>query len=425
MKKKRRGFTLIELLAVIVILAVILVIAVPSIMDTIKESRKGALVSSAKLIASTAETAKLSNDTLGIEKKITCSDVAQLTDEDYTSCSIKFVDGKAQVTIVGQGKFEGMSVCSGTKENAEVRDGNDCPLPAVERIESLATETNTEGLELTSDGNIRYTGSSPKNYIKFNDEDWRIIGTFTVTIASGTTEKLMKIVKDTSIGGYSWDSSESSVNNGYGVNEWSEADLMTELNTLYLNQGSGTCYNGSNNASTTCNFTSTGINSVSRNMIEEVVWNTGAITYASTIPVETAYNAERGTTTGKICSSGIYCNDSVTRTTTWQGKVGLIYPSDYGYASTDTSCRANIYDTLNLPCKNTNWLNSGSTYWTVSPVAGSSYANNAWFVLSGDVAYAYAWNGVGVRPAIYLKSDVSITSGDGSSGTNAYQISMN
>ena len=103
MSKPRRGFTLVELLAVIVILAVILVIAVPSIMDTIKESRKGALASSAKLIASSAETAYMSNQTLGIDTNIECSDVAQLTSEDYTSCSIKFVDGKAKVKIIGQG----------------------------------------------------------------------------------------------------------------------------------------------------------------------------------------------------------------------------------------------------------------------------------------------------------------------------------
>ena len=121
MSKPRRGFTLVELLAVIVILVVILVIAVPQIMNVITESRKGALISSAKLIASTAETAKLSNDTLGINKAINCEDVSKLNSEDYESCTITFdSNGKAKVTIVGKGKFEGMSVCSATKETGEV-----------------------------------------------------------------------------------------------------------------------------------------------------------------------------------------------------------------------------------------------------------------------------------------------------------------
>ena len=129
--KNKKAFTLVELLAVIVILAVILVIAVPQIMDTIKESRKGALISSAKLIASSAETAYISNQTLGIEKAIECEDVSNYNSEDYTSCSIKFVDGKAKVTIVGQGKFEGMAVCRGTKEEAEVEEpiGGKCLTP--------------------------------------------------------------------------------------------------------------------------------------------------------------------------------------------------------------------------------------------------------------------------------------------------------
>ena len=84
-KQKKNGFTLVELLAVIVILAVILVIAVPSIMSTITESRNGALASSAKLIASSAETAYISNQTLGIEKTLTCQDVSNYNEtEDYT-----------------------------------------------------------------------------------------------------------------------------------------------------------------------------------------------------------------------------------------------------------------------------------------------------------------------------------------------------
>ena len=136
MSKNKKAFTLVELLAVIVILAVILVIAVPSIISTITESRKGALASSAKLIASSAESMKLSNQALGIEKDIECSDVSNYKEEDYT-CSLKFVDGKAKVTLVGQGKFEGMAVCGGTKEEAEVVE--ECPVPVSFSADSWAT----------------------------------------------------------------------------------------------------------------------------------------------------------------------------------------------------------------------------------------------------------------------------------------------
>ena len=412
---KKNGFTLVELLAVIVILAVILVIAVPSIMSTITESRKGALASSAKLIASSAETAYISNQTLGIEKTIECRDISNYTDEDYESCTITFdSNGKAKVTIVGKGKFEGMGVFLGTKDNAVATEG-------------LITDD-------TDDHNIRYAGASPKNYIKFNDELWRIIGIFNVKTVNETTgeektEKLMKIVRNSTLKtNMSWDSSPSSVNNGSGVNEWSQADLMTMLNTYYI--GTSTtcnyCIKASQaTCSNSCSSIITPLGNTYASMVEEVVWNTGAIEWdANGITVETAYNAERGTTTGKKCTSGIYCSDTVTRTTTWPGKVGLIYPSDYGYASTNTSCRANIYDCTNYPCMNTNWLHSFEDYWTISPYARSGDAGSASYVFSGYVTNSGAANGHGVRPAIYLKSDVFITSGDGSEG-NPYVVSMN
>ena len=119
--KNKKAFTLVELLAVIVILAIILVIAVPQIMNVITEARKGALISSAKLIAGTAETKKLSNDLLGIDKVLSCSDVAKINDEDYESCIVSFDDkGNAKVTIVGKGKLEGMSVCGATRELGEL-----------------------------------------------------------------------------------------------------------------------------------------------------------------------------------------------------------------------------------------------------------------------------------------------------------------
>ena len=426
-KHKKYGFTLVELLAVIVILAVILVIAVPQIISTITESRKGAFASSAKLIASMAETKKLSNDTLGIDTNIECSDVVQLTSEDYTSCSIKFVDGKAQVKIIGKGKFEGMAVCGGTKEDAEVVDK--CPT-AVQTIESLATESNTKGLATDDFVNIRYVGGSEdvKNYIKFNDEDWRIIGIFEVTTSSGKTEKLVKIVKDTPFSTrMSWDSSASSVNGGYGVNEWSQADLMTMLNTYYIGENTTCSYCSRANqeiCSNDCSSSVTPIGNTYRSMIEEVVWNTGAISYSNSISRSSAYSQERvneiganGEGTGKTCSSDRNCNDSVTRTITWTGKVGLIYPSDYGYASTSGT------DINNYAIGTTNWLNSGSNYWTMSPYAFNGYASLACGIYFGDSDNLIAFNKYGVRPAIYLKSNVSITSGDGSS-SNPYQLGM-
>ena len=126
--KKKNGFTLVELLAVIVILAIILVIAVPQIMNTIKDARKGSFESSAKLIASNAETYWLTKQTLG-ETSITapaCTSIATLG-ADYGTCTITFdSNGKATVNLAGadDGKFDGCSITGATKDSASATGGN-------------------------------------------------------------------------------------------------------------------------------------------------------------------------------------------------------------------------------------------------------------------------------------------------------------
>ena len=84
-KNKIKGFTLVELLAVIVILAIILVIAVPKVMSVIEDSKKATLEATAKMIASTAEKAKVQNSLLGKETEITCDSVAKINKEDYSN----------------------------------------------------------------------------------------------------------------------------------------------------------------------------------------------------------------------------------------------------------------------------------------------------------------------------------------------------
>ena len=149
---------------------------------------------------------------------------------------------------------------------------------AADYVESLlASNPNTMNND-DPDGNIRYMGADPNNYVTFNNELWRIIGVFDVkSSASGQAEKRVKLIRDDSLGNYSWDSSTSGVNNGYGVNEWSQANIMTTLNSgAYWNRTSGTCYNGSNNNTTSCNFSSNGLTSDAKNLIENAVWKVTA-----------------------------------------------------------------------------------------------------------------------------------------------------
>ena len=142
--KKRNGFTLVELLAVIVILAIILVIAVPSIMNTIKDARKASYESTAKMVASAAETQYMVALTLdkvvtgdypdsgvdatkfytgSADKPATCGAWANLDSNEYGACTYYIDSNKvAHVTIAAKSnstKFKNCTVTGATKGTAE------------------------------------------------------------------------------------------------------------------------------------------------------------------------------------------------------------------------------------------------------------------------------------------------------------------
>ena len=318
------------------------------------------------------------------------------------------------------------------------------------KITQLAT-TDTTNLATDDYGNARYIGKNPNNYVSFDGDIWRIIGVMkNIDDGTGNKEDRVKIIRSTSIGAYSWDTSISRINNGYGVNEWSQADLMKLLNpgyesqtvggSLYWNNQSGTCYNNIKNQKTSCGFTRSGIKDKLKNMIGNAVWNTGASTTNGQIASKW-YTEERGTRNGKICTSGTSCTDTVSRTLTWTGKIGLMYPSDYGYATSgsSTTARATCLNTTlnswasnssNRECYYNDWLyENGIEQWTLSPYTDSiraysvfSVASTGYVNSSGIVGQTYAANGLGVRPVGFLLSNTLFQSGDGSS-SNPYILS--
>ena len=75
-------------------------------------------------------------------------------------------------------------------------------------------------LQIGNDKDIteyRYRGANPKNYVKFNNEVWRILGVFKVDDGTGKIENRIKIVRDQSIGNNRWDT--------YDKNNWATARL--------------------------------------------------------------------------------------------------------------------------------------------------------------------------------------------------------
>ena len=274
-------------------------------------------------------------------------------------------------------------------------------------------------------GNIRYYGADPNNYVYFNCstypttncELWRIIGTFGDKI---------KIVRNESIGKYSWDNKDKTTGaeTNYGKNDWTDARLMKLLNpgyesetggSLYYNAKSGTCYVNQNNATTACNFTSTGIkNDTTKNIIAEVTYNTAGYNDATLYPNE-IYTYERGST--------VYSG----RQTTWTGKIGLMYPSDYGYASDLTKCREKINNYNASTCSQNNWIYNMGSLWLLTHDSARSDRN--WSINSSGNASVNGngnggtSNGLLVFPSLFLSSDVKIISGNGSIN-NPYQLGV-
>ena len=269
-------------------------------------------------------------------------------------------------------------------------------------------------------GNIRYYGADPNNYVSFNNELWRIIGVFKeIDDGTGTKETRIKIARSESIGNYSWDNKPSGTGSStsqYGSNEWSDSALMNVLNNgAYYNRTTGTCPSGQNGATKSCDFSATGLTDEAKNMIGDALWNLGGSSTYQGLYADDYYTFERGTTV----SSG--------RSTTWTGKIALMYPSDYMYAGDLSKCSSDGYnwdgDTTN--CRDTSWLrNTSTTQWTITPRASNSlsvfYVYSAGYVRdsNGSVLDAFA-----SRPVLFLKSNVQITGGDGSQ-SNPFTLSV-
>ena len=285
-------------------------------------------------------------------------------------------------------------------------------LTAVNTITRLATGADTTSTNVigntglaydgTTDNNLRYVGSNPNNYVRFNNELWRIIGVMNnIQTEGGQTQSLLKIVRNDRIGSYAWDSTDESINGGGGTNQWGPsgtyegADLMRELNYDYLGDiqvgTDGKWYNELNNSKST-NMPTTTLSSNAQSMIESVVWNLGSpstnntiydTNWTNNISPSTSYYRERNSDALRVECGTATCNDDVVRTSTWTGKVGLIYPSDYGYATVGgnttnrTTCLGYsmyLWDNSDvLDCKTNDWLyhpQFGS--WTLSPASAGS-----------------------------------------------------
>ena len=284
--------------------------------------------------------------------------------------------------------------------------------------DAIASGNSATGSEIPAVTDYRYYGPSPNNYICLDMEGqstcpdkhlYRIIGSI---YEENAGQNLIKVIKATPLtdgttSAFSWDYTSS----GSYSNIWSTTTSGTSsgstsmqlLNGIWLTRGSGSYYNNSTTA-TTVNFTNYGPSDKAQSLINTISrYYLGG--YSDTrLKTPDIYLAERGTTT----SSG--------NSKYWDGKIALMYPSDYGYAAGNTCVTGKAPYYYIGECRNKDWLyRASSTEWTITP--NPSGASTVLRVTVGNTAHDNSNNPAGWRPVFYLKSTVTITSGEGTSAS--------
>ena len=288
--------------------------------------------------------------------------------------------------------------------------------------DGVGSYTNAD--QEAGDNSYRYSGASPNNYVCFGSDAatcpdeylYRIIGVFDEDSDGKYNVKLIKSDYTTSamlgtdsrdyygnyassasaytyykgsmdtrtIAGYRWNY-DTSVSSS-GSNNWTTSELnKINLNTNYIT------YLG---------------NSWS-DMIEDATWYLGGMT--STINTAKSFYTGERNNAGYGSNPTTYGPENANGSST---KIGLMYPSDYGYAASSDAWATNLYYYNSSTITQNNWLYMGLYEWTMVP--HSSYSSNVFNLYYYGSLYANCADDVySVRPVFYLKSNISYGEGNG------------
>ena len=288
---------------------------------------------------------------------------------------------------------------------------------------AIPASSSATGSDIPAVTDYRYYGASPNNYICLDMEGgstcpdkhlYRIIGSIYEEKENTNRLKVIKAtpLTDGTTKGFSWDYTSSGSSNNiwatitsgnYSNSLTSGSQLMKLLNSgAWWNGTSGSYYNNSTTA-TTVNFTNYKLSDKAKSYITTSRYYLGG--YNNNPPLTNEmYGYERGTLR--------YNTD---RPLYWEGMVGLMYPSDYGYAAGTTCVTGTRLYEYEGGCMNKDWLYISNTkQWLMSPRSGNSghvfRVNSSGYVLFNGVVHPDS-----ARPVFYLTSSASISEGDGTS----------
>ena len=296
---------------------------------------------------------------------------------------------------------------------------------------AIPAGSSATGSEIPASTDYRYYGPSPDNYICLDMEGqstcpdkhlYRIIGSIYEEKENTNRIKVIKAtpLTDGTTKGFSWDyTSSGSYSNiwatitsgNYSNSLTSGSQLMKLLNSgAWWNGTSGSYYNGSTTA-TTVNFTNYKLSDKAKSYITTSRYYLGGYNTSSGVMTNQFYAYERGTT-----------RYDTNRPLYWDGMVGLMYPSDFGYAAGNSCVTGTDPYNYDGGCKNKDWLwmttssdYTGGAEWLMSPDSGDSYyvfsVDSAGFVRNVRLSH----DTFAARPVFYLSSSASISEGEGTS----------
>ena len=359
--------------------------------------------------------------------------------------------GVAYVRLASSGVFSDGGAVYGSsgvrpsvslKPNTEFTDGDGSftnPFVIGDTVEepsgkSFDTVFAANNTDIFDENGIRYEGADPNNYICLDNKTsgacssssllFRIIGLFEEDTSSdgansSGTKKLLKVIDTNNYGGTEGTAWTQTVADYKAENDWSEAKLKTELNGTYLTTLLGT----------------SNVNNKLSSGIVNAKWHLGGASSsnASTLTADGIYAEERN-------PNAIYSYENyIINPSSIYAKVGLMYPSDYGYATVGgstinrTGCRAKtVHDYDTADCKKNDWLfKSQSSFvndgeWLISPAmdgTGVAVLDFTGLVFLRGGSQTMVTSKLAVRPTFYLDSSVLkiVGTGDGTKD-NAYRI---
>lgn len=262
--------------------------------------------------------------------------------------------------------------------------GNIVKLTASEQLRNECNANGDSGLykDIYEENRCVYRGDSPNNYLKFNDELWRIIAV--------EADNTLKIIRDESIGQMAFDeagyrnvetSSYCDVAATEGCNVWSSVDNI-------YGHGLSVTQNSSVNDFLNENY----YNSL------EPIWKNLII----------EHNFYVGNIYSGYSTTAFSTNLEDAKAILWQGNVGLLNTTDYVAASLNENCK-NIFwgiDTANY-CSDNNYLKTNYSWWTLNGTS-ANYRSWVWLIDNNGLiaTLKHAAEAYEIRPVVFLRTDI-------------------